>query len=340
MHLASDHMVPIGMLNDLHEARTKEDLLRTFSKWSQYVIKADRCGVALPYDNKHLMLTTMTGSTTLDPGIRYRIEDSFVGTVFTSQRALQIDAILCHPQPGTAALAATGVDTLLIAPLEVRGRCFGTIAASFAKGNTPAPSDLDLLCAMGRCLASQLVVIERMDGLASALMTDALTKALNRRYYTGNIETLWTNWEQDHTPFTILLIDIDHFKRINDTYGHAAGDQVLCAFVHRIRSSLRSGDQIVRLGGEEFAVTFANRHMDTGHMVAHRLHQAIRERPFRADGTTLPVTACFGLTEVGPRDQGHHEVFARADAALYQAKQNGRDQVIGTPPEAVLAKAS
>ena len=333
MHTNSELQIPIGLLNDLYDARNRDDLLNTYSRWSQKVIRADRCGIALQSDNDHLTVTTMTGEAAVEESQKYRINDSLLGAVFASQTPLMIEDLETNPNPACRILARAGLGTLMMAPVLIRGRCYGTIAVSLRKGAAPGATDFALVQALGRCLASQLMVIERMEGLTNALTTDTLTKARNRRYYGSVIDTLWGQWQTDQIPFSILLIDIDHFKQINDRYGHGVGDQVLCAFVNRLGANVRTGDKIVRMGGEEFAITFAGKQIPDGMVVANRLHGVIRSKPFRGDTALLPITASFGLTEVGPFDETHNDVFERADRALYQAKGSGRDRIIASQPE-------
>ena len=135
-----------------------------------------------------------------------------------------------------------------------------------------------------------------------------------------------------------MIGDVDRFKRINDTHGHAAGDAVLEAIAARIRTCLRTFESAYRIGGEEFAILLSGVEAGEAAEVAERLRQALRSEPVN----DLRVTMSFGVATLSPAGGfDEEELFARADAALYRAKSSGRDRVCvdGFPAEAVTAVA-
>lgn len=167
--------------------------------------------------------------------------------------------------------------------------------------------------------------------------TDALTQVANRRHFTEMFQSMLA--QANGQPVTLLMFDIDHFKRINDTYGHAAGDSVLKAFVKRIAKAIRPEDLVGRLGGEEFGVLLGGCSRIQGRGVAGRIRQAIRAEQFRLDdGQSIPVTSSIGgVTAMAPVVYAVDDLFKRADEALYSSKHNGRDRVTWaeeTPAEA------
>jgi diguanylate cyclase (GGDEF)-like protein len=130
----------------------------------------------------------------------------------------------------------------------------------------------------------------------------------------------------------LLLLDLDHFKRINDAYGHSAGDNVLRAVSRAIVSSLREIDKAFRIGGEEFAVLLQGADSAAALVTAERLRIAIAERPIEVDGRLIPVTTSVGIALA--RDEGEADALLRAaDAALYRAKAEGRNRVIMSADE-------
>ncbi len=341
MHSDPDLKIPIGLLNDLYDTRTRPELLAVYAKWSRHIVGDQHCNIALQCDGNHLLVTTITQGTISTHSERYRISDSLLGVVFSRQEAMQITDLDTNPYPGCRALAADGVHSLMIAPIVIRGRCYGIMAVSLRKTDEVLDLNFALLQAVGRCLAGQLMVIERMENLTNALITDSLTKVGNRRRYSSVIDQLWGAWQSEMIPFSIMLIDIDNFKSINDRFGHGIGDQVLCGFANRLRANVRKGDKIMRIGGEEFAITFGGDCLCDGLAVAKRLHHMVRSTPFSAGDGELRVTACFGLSEVTAMDSSHNDVFGRADKALYRAKEKGRDKIVVTAPAATpLAVAS
>ncbi len=169
------------------------------------------------------------------------------------------------------------------------------------------------------------------DGL-NAAVTDPLTGLHNRRYADMHLQQIA---KQAHTTghnYAIMLIDIDHFKTINDTHGHAAGDMVLKAISSRMRANLRAIDLLARIGGEEFLIVMPDTSVDLARLAADRLRRLVNDAPFEiAKGKhPLPVTVSVGVAvETGDAATSSTaaELIARADAALYRAKSAGRNMV-------------
>jgi len=184
-------------------------------------------------------------------------------------------------------------------------------------------------------LRGKLVEREMLDKERTALTqrlkrqaeTDGLTGALNRRAMDELGERL-SKTEDRAKGVRLILLDIDHFKRINDTFGHGAGDDVLKEVTRRLRGSLRDGDVLARFGGEEFAVLVGGQGGQATD-IAERLRQALRSSPFRLAGNqSLWVTASFGSASIEPGPGAWSRLVTAADRALYQAKEAGRDCVV------------
>ena len=157
--------------------------------------------------------------------------------------------------------------------------------------------------------------------------TDPLTNLLNRRAFMATLAEELTRSQRQHTRFTLLMLDIDHFKQINDTYGHPAGDAVLVHLSALLTEQLRSIDKLARMGGEEFAIMLADTPTEAAGKVIERLLDAIRNKPAEHPETHQPIgiTASIGCTESRPEDD-ELTALARADRALYAAKQAGRNR--------------
>lgn len=166
------------------------------------------------------------------------------------------------------------------------------------------------------------------QGLELAI-TDGLTGLYNRRYMEGHLATLVEEAANTGKPVSLLIFDIDHFKSVNDTYGHAAGDAVLKQFADRIAKNVRGIDLACRLGGEEFVVVMPDTDIGYATSVAERLRQCIAAKPFRIDeeGRMLDVTVSIGIAMTnGPKDTVAR-LLERADQGLYRAKREGRNRV-------------
>ena len=158
--------------------------------------------------------------------------------------------------------------------------------------------------------------------------TDVLTQSSNRRHF---FECAHREFEQARLqgkPMAFLLLDIDDFKVINDTYGHPEGDKVLQRIAESGRAALRRGDLFGRIGGEEFAAVFPGCAPDMAMQVAERLQREIQRLSFSHDGQTFGITVSQGLSSLTPEDESLDSLFARADAAMYQAKRQGKNRII------------
>jgi two-component system cell cycle response regulator len=173
-----------------------------------------------------------------------------------------------------------------------------------------------------------------LDRSLEMAVTDPLTGLRNRRYVRRHLDAVLRG-----TGAAVLLLDVDHFKLVNDTHGHAAGDIVLREVAERVRGHLRAADVVARYGGEEFMVVMSGASTEDACLVAERLRSAIASAPVEADGHALSVTASVGVAS-GEPGTGCDDVVGAADAALYRAKNSGRNRVQAAeprdwPPEAL-----
>jgi diguanylate cyclase (GGDEF)-like protein/PAS domain S-box-containing protein len=167
---------------------------------------------------------------------------------------------------------------------------------------------------------------QAQDHLRDLAIRDALTGTYNRRYVEDVVRKELERSQRYARPLTVAMLDADHFKRVNDTYGHPVGDEVLRVISDRCRTILRANDVFGRYGGEEFVVVFPETSLEDAGVVAERLRAAIAERPITVGERSLEMTVSIGLSTLGAgQDSG--ALLARADAALYAAKKGGRNLV-------------
>lgn len=167
----------------------------------------------------------------------------------------------------------------------------------------------------------------------TAAMTDPLTGLLNRRAFLQDAEALLQQQIARDRPIGVLLIDLDHFKSINDRFGHAVGDKVLQIFAKTTRSNLRQTDLVGRLGGEEFTVVLADASVDNAYLVADRLRKAFATNAATIDSQPLNATASIGVSVIVDPSQDLAHLIMLADQALYLAKARGRNRVEVAPIE-------
>jgi diguanylate cyclase (GGDEF)-like protein len=161
--------------------------------------------------------------------------------------------------------------------------------------------------------------------------TDFLTGIANRRRFFEAGEREIQRARRYGHPLVALMLDLDHFKQVNDTYGHAVGDKVLVAITAAIRNLLRDIDVFGRLGGEEFVILQQETDLAGGRATAERLRAAVAETAVDAGNTVLKVTISIGVALLSPDDSGLDEVLKRADDAMYEAKRSGRNRVTDVP---------
>ena len=179
------------------------------------------------------------------------------------------------------------------------------------------------------------------DRLRAFATTDPLTGASNRRAGEERLADAVTQARRTGRPFVALMLDCDHFKSVNDRFGHEGGDAVLIALVRLCRENIRETDATIRWGGEEFLLVLPDTSLDTALPVAERLRQAIAEATVGHAGRTIQVTVSIGAAQSNDTDSGPRDVVRRADAALYRAKTAGRDRIAvdTAPPDTRLLAA-
>ena len=167
-------------------------------------------------------------------------------------------------------------------------------------------------------------LFKKMEDLSNI---DGLTGLYNRRCFNNMIERKASEASRMKVPLSMIMLDIDHFKRVNDTYGHKAGDDVIRFISKTIKSSVRKVDFAARYGGEEFVVLLNNTTIDSAEKIAEKIRNLVRDSSVNADGVLLSVTASFGVSSYPEPSMSAGDLVKDADKALYYSKEHGRDQV-------------
>jgi diguanylate cyclase (GGDEF)-like protein len=157
-------------------------------------------------------------------------------------------------------------------------------------------------------------------------LQDSLTRLPNRAAFEERLQLEYQRWQSYAAPLTIAIVDIDHFKVINDSYGHIAGDKTLQVIANMLKKSLRDTDFVCRYGGEEFVILFPQTTIETAYELLEKSRHRIKSIPFKFKNTSISITISAGVACFST-DDNNISVFERADRALYQAKDNGRDRV-------------
>ncbi len=208
--------------------------------------------------------------------------------------------------------------------LVVAGESLGELVISrdnkFSKPETTLIESL--LCGLVYPLRNALLYQKAIE----AAHKDPLT-GVNNRVSMDEIIDREVNLSTRHgSDLSLLAMDIDHFKKVNDTYGHAMGDCVIKAVAEAAQAAIRTSDMVFRYGGEEFLILLSNTGRDGATLLAERLRQKIEETCIICDGTHVSATVSIGVTCMNSKDDSRSEMFSRADTALYQAKSSGRNR--------------
>jgi diguanylate cyclase (GGDEF)-like protein len=168
---------------------------------------------------------------------------------------------------------------------------------------------------------------EDIEQLKTIALYDQLTELPNRRYLDTYLDSKYTEFTVLDMPFAVIYTDIDFFKKVNDTYGHSIGDQVLKMVAKTLSGCLRNSDIVARYGGEEFVIVAPIAELDNAKTLAEKLRRLIETSELRNETDLIKVTMSFGVTLIQDGDS-LDDVLNRADGLLYQAKENGRNRVV------------
>ncbi len=171
-------------------------------------------------------------------------------------------------------------------------------------------------------------VINTENQLLHQATHDPLTNVLNHRAIIDELAKLWALADRKKSSLALLMLDLDHFKKVNDSYGHQAGDFALKTFCQLVKTELRPYDYFGRYGGEEFTICLPSADADQAMSVAERIRSRLESRPMEYDGLCFPITVSIGIALHSENQKSPKELLMSADKAAYEAKSKGRNQVV------------
>jgi diguanylate cyclase (GGDEF)-like protein len=233
-----------------------------------------------------------------------------------TQDARFTDNLLVHNSPYMRFYAG--------APLVTADRhVLGTLCVIDSRARTLGPTKQQVLKVLARRVVAALDTRSEVASLQILSTTDALTGLHNRRAFNAMFTEEFLNAKRAGKPLSLILCDIDHFKRFNDTLGHPAGDRLLQTVSAALRRGARGTDHVARLGGDEFAIILPNTTCDVARQLADRLRKAVKAQFAGEPAVTLSI----GVADFQPGMESGTTLFSQADRALYEAKRQGRDSV-------------
>ena len=216
----------------------------------------------------------------------------------------------------------------LTLPLTIEGEIIGCISLNSDQPNAFDAQDLQFLSVIGYQMAASLKHFQRFSSIKNIAIYDTLTNLYNRRYFEERLEVETQKSFFSDTTLSLVMVDIDHFKRVNDTFGHTEGDRVLCEIASLLKTSVRKKDTVARYGGEEFILILPEAGLEESSMIAERIRRLVEDTPFEIGQAQINLTVSLGISNF-PSHQARskEELVKMADLALYDAKRRGRNRV-------------
>jgi len=324
-----------------------DEVLGKVSEGFAGLIPFDRIGCALLSDNGRTLAAywakSELGPIRLASGYSEPMAGSSLAQVLESGQPRIINDLAAHlaarpDSASTRAIVEEGGRASLTCPLVVEGRPLGFLFFTSARAGAYEAAHqtvfrqiaaqvamiIDRSRMYERLIAHNRRLLDQTRHLELIATTDALTKVLNRHAIEEGVAQAWGDFLRFHHPFGLIMVDVDHFKAINDSFGHAAGDRVLHEVAQRLTGEIRKSDAIGRYGGEEFLLVIDGMDADGMLQTAERLRRAVEGAPF-GDGP-YRLTASFGAVAADAHAGSAFELIQRADRALYAAKARGRNR--------------
>lgn len=244
-----------------------------------------------------------------------------------SQEISEIIPAGIHAAPSSDDPEMIEVRSLIIAPLKWGDRVLGALSLSSSHPGAFDTSNLRLLDSFAATTTAAIQNALLHAEVKELAVRDPLTGQLNRRAFFDLGQREMERFQRFNTPLAAIMIDMDNFKRVNDTYGHGAGDQVLKILAQRCADNIRDTDLFGRYGGDEFSILLPNTELETATLIAHRILRVITTEPLMTDQGPVSITLSLGVAMAEPQHQELAHLLEEADRALYQAKNKGKNRV-------------
>lgn len=290
------------------------------------LLNADECSIMILDDTrKELAFSESTGLNRWElENIRFRLGEGIAGWVARHKKPALIPDCSSDPRFVAYPEQKRPMVSMICAPLIIKRRVMGTISLTTRDpGHVFTENELELT----ELLSAHISLALENNRLYEISVSDGLTNLYNRRYLEQRLAKEVSYARRFRKPLTVLMTDVDFFKRLNDTYGHQAGDYALRRVSEILTAGLRDYDVVARYGGEEFAIVLLSTPRGRGASTAERLRQAVEEGPITYRNQHLPVTISIGVATFPEDASDSDALVGLADKALYEAKRRGRNMV-------------
>jgi diguanylate cyclase (GGDEF)-like protein len=255
--------------------------------------------------------------------IAFRIGEGVAGWVAERGEPALIDDVASDPRYKALPDSENRIRSLCCVPLQYRDERIGVLTITSPRPAAFSQDDVELLGFIATTMAMD-IDNARLRRLS---VTDPLTEAYNREFLTQRLPQAVEHADRRGEPLAVAMIDIDHFKEVNDRHGHEIGDRVLAEVARRLRAAIRAGDLLVRYGGEEFLVLLPGSDAIQAAEIAERMRLRMESDPIQSGGTRIDVRISIGVAEHRQSADTALQLVRRADTALYAAKGRGRNRV-------------
>jgi two-component system cell cycle response regulator len=319
-----DILVLLQLTEQLTDGRPLEDALRAVTDAALSLLPGDHASIRLVDATARQLLSGARSGTGRDtPVVRLAVGEGISGWVLANGKPARVIDVREDPRFKNVAGQGFSIGSMVAEPLISEGATIGILSVSSPEVCAFSETDELLARLLANCSVSP-IQRARLERLA---VTDDLTLAYNSRYLPARLLEEMERARRSGDALSVMLIDLDYFKKVNDTHGHAVGDEVLRGFVERVRSATRRVDLLIRRGGEEFVLIMPATTSREGSIIAERVRQQVSERPIEVGDIKVTQTASIGVATWDGRESPQ-ALEKRADAAMYVAKSEGRDRVV------------
>jgi len=300
-------------------------LLNHISELTCELVGADACSIMLLDGSRERLLAKASyglRSSALNR-VSFKVGEGVAGWVAANGEALIVNDVTAEPRFIRRDHESNTIKSIASVPLLARGSGVGVLNATCNVTNCFSDDDIELLRFVAKTIALD-IENRRLQRMA---VTDPLTGSYNREFLQQRLPIEVETSGKSGNKLSVAMVDVDHFKAINDGYGHDAGDRVLVEVADRLRRTIRTGDTLVRYGGEEFLVVLPNADRNEAREIGERMRQRLQKDPIVLDGETIEVRISVGVAEFTGESESATGLVRRADTALYNAKGRGRNRV-------------